>query len=170
MMAARAGRSGDVPLTAWVGAAAGCYHRNVKIVTVLIVLLCLAGVVVSAMALGLHYDTHPAPCSINEVWDCGLVNHSPYSVFRGVPVALIGIVGYALMAALAGRFPRIFALVALGALGFALRLSYIEWKVLETWCIYCVTSQGIILTIFLLSLLAVWLDRRRGRAASPARA
>ena len=137
-----------------------------KIITVLIVLLCLAGVVVSALALGLHYDTHPAPCSINEVWDCGLVNHSPYAVFRGVPVALIGIIGYAVIAVLAGRFPKITALLALGALGFALRLSYIEWKVLETWCIYCVTSQSIILVTFLLASTAAILDWRREKRSS----
>ncbi len=135
-----------------------------KVLTVLIVLLCLAGVVVSAEALTLHYDTHPAPCSINSVWDCGLVNRSPYSVFFGVPVALIGIVGYAVIAVLAGRFPKLTALLALGALGFALRLSYIEWKVLETWCIYCVTSQSIILVTFLLALAAAVVDWRRGRS------
>ena len=141
-----------------------------KVLTVLIVLLCLAGVVVSAQALTLHYDTHPAPCSINSVWDCGLVNRSPYSVFMGVPVALIGIVGYAVIAVLAGRFPKLTALLALGALGFALRLSYVEWKVIEAWCIYCVTSQSIILVTFLLALTAAILDWRRAGRSSTAHA
>jgi vitamin-K-epoxide reductase (warfarin-sensitive) len=138
-----------------------------KVLTVLTVLLCLGGVVISSLALTLHYDTHPAPCSINSVWDCGLVNRSPYSLFYGVPVAMIGIVGYAVIAVLAGRYPKITALLALGALGFALRLTYIEWKVLETWCIYCVTSQSIILVTFLLALAAAILEHRRSRAALP---
>jgi hypothetical protein len=44
-----------------------------------IVLLALAGVVVSALALRVHYDTGTEPCSINEKWDCGIVNHSPFA-------------------------------------------------------------------------------------------
>ncbi len=137
-----------------------------KILTVAIVVLCLAGVVTSSLALREHYDTGTSPCDINDVWDCGAVNHSPYAVFHGVPVAIIGIVGYALLAALAGRFPLVTLLGALGGMGFALRLTYIEWKVLGTWCIYCVTSQGIIAAIFLLALWAAFLSRRKPKAAA----
>ena len=57
----------------------------------LIVLLAFAGMVVSGLALKVHYDTGTEPCSINDKWDCGVVNHSPYAVFHGVPVAAIGI-------------------------------------------------------------------------------
>ena len=137
-----------------------------KTLTALIVVLCLAGVVASSLALREHYNTESAPCDINDVWDCGVVNHSPFAVFHGVPVAIIGILGYALLAALAGRFPVTTALGALAGLGFALRLTWIEWKVLETWCIYCVTSQGIITLVFLLSLVAALLSRRKRAAAA----
>ena len=137
-----------------------------KTLTALIVVLCLAGVVTSSLALREHYNTESAPCDINDVWDCGVVNHSPFAVFHGVPVAIIGILGYALLAALAGRFPVLTALGALAGLGFALRLTWIEWKVLETWCIYCVTSQGIITLVFLLSLAAALLSRRKRAAAA----
>ena len=132
-----------------------------KILTLLIVLLCLAGVLTASLALGEHYNTGSSPCSINDRWDCGIVNHSPYALIRGVPVALIGILGYALMAATAGRFPRITALLALGGLIFSLRLTSIEWKLLGVWCIYCVTSQSIIVLVFLLSLAAALLSRTR---------
>ena len=139
-----------------------------KILTVVIVALCLCGVVASSLALREHYNTESSPCDINDVWDCGIVNHSPFAVFHGVPVAIIGIVGYALLAALAGRFPLITLLGALTGMGFALRLTYIEWKVLGTWCIYCVTSQGIIAAIFLLSLWAAFLSRRKPKATAAA--
>ena len=125
-----------------------------KLLTFLIVILCLAGVVISGMALGEHYNTKPSPCSINDRWDCGIVNHSPYAVFRRVPVALIGIVGYALLAAIAGRLPRLTTLLALLALIFTLRLTWIEWKVLGVWCIYCVSSQITVALVFLLALIA----------------
>ena len=129
--------------------------------TVLIVALCLAGVVIASLALGEHYNTGSSPCSINDVWDCGTVNHSPYAVIFGVPVAIIGIVGYALLAALAGRFPWITAAGALVGMIFSLRLTWVEWKDLKTWCIYCVTSQGIIAAIFLLAVIQALLVRKR---------
>ena len=139
-----------------------------KTLTALIVALCLVGVVASSLALREHYNTESAPCDINDVWDCGVVNHSPYAVAYGVPVAIIGILGYALLAALAGRFPVTTALGALAGMGFALRLTWIEWKVLGTWCIYCVASQGTITLIFLLSLTAAVLSRRKRAAAAAA--
>ncbi|HWY68674.1 MAG TPA: vitamin K epoxide reductase family protein [Terriglobales bacterium] len=126
-----------------------------------IVMLCLTGVLVSGLALGEHYNTKPSPCSINDKWDCGIVNHSPYATLRGIPVALIGSLGFALIAALAGRLPRITAVLAFLALLFSLRLTWIEWKTLGVWCIYCVSSQAIIALVFLLTLLAAALSRRR---------
>ncbi len=137
-----------------------------KSLTAAIVVLCLAGIVASSLALREHYNTGTSPCAIDEVWDCGAVNHSPYAVVRGAPVALIGILGYALLAALAGRFPVITVLGALAGTLFALRLTWIEWKILEAWCIYCVTSQGIIAAILLLSVVAVLVSRRKRLAAT----
>ena len=125
-----------------------------KLLTLLIVVLSLAGVLTSALALGEHYNTKPSPCSINDRWDCGIVNHSPYSMIRRVPVALIGVLGYALLGVVAGRFPRITVIGAAAGFLFSLRLTSIEWKTLGVWCIYCVSSQGIILTVFVLSLIA----------------
>ncbi|HEY6248808.1 MAG TPA: vitamin K epoxide reductase family protein [Candidatus Angelobacter sp.] len=136
-------------------------ERATKILTVLIVVFCLAGVIDASLALGEHYNTGTSPCDINTAWDCGEVNHSPYAVMRGIPVATIGIVGYALLAALAGRFPWITAAAALAAVIFSLRLTWIEWKVLKVWCIYCVRSQGIIVVVFLLAVAAAWLAKRK---------
>lgn len=135
----------------------------IRVLTVLIVILCLAGVLTASLALGEHYNTNPSPCSINDRWDCGIVNHSPYALIRNIPVALIGILGYALLAALAGRFPRLTALLAAAGFIFSLRLTRIEWKLLGVWCIYCVSSQMIIGLVFLLSLIAAALSRRQSR-------
>ena len=54
----------------------------------------LVGAVVSGLALQVHYTIATTPCSINEKWDCGVVNHSSYSMISGIPVAAIGIAGY----------------------------------------------------------------------------
>ena len=66
----------------------------------LILLLAIAGIVVSVLALKVHYDTGSEPCRINDKWDCGVVNHSPYAMIHGVPVAAIGIAGYFLVGVL----------------------------------------------------------------------
>jgi len=114
-------------------------------------LLAFAGIIVSSLALQVHYSTGTEPCSINERWDCGIVNHSSFAVIHGVPVA-----GYLLLAILALLRKRLFLLLAaLPALAFALYLSHIERDVLEVWCLYCVISQGIIALLTLLS--AIWL-------------
>ena len=119
-----------------------------------IVLLAVLGIVVSSLALKVHYDdAGKEPCSINEKWDCGVVNHSPYAVIYGVPVAAIGIVGYVLIAALGLARQRALLLVStLVGLAFALYLTNIEAHVLEVYCLYCVISQGIIAVLALLSM------------------
>ena len=118
----------------------------------LIVLLALAGVVVSTLALRVHYSTDTQPCSINEKWDCGIVNHSPFAVIANVPVAAIGIAGYVVLAGLAlFRRRGLLTISAVAGLAFALYLSHIEKDVLMVWCLYCAISQGIILLLTLLS-------------------
>ncbi len=116
-------------------------------------LLALAGMVVSWLALRVHYSTGTAPCSINEKWDCGIVNHSPYAVMHGVPVAAIGIAGYFLIGILALARRRGLLLVAtLIGMGFSLYLTNIEARVLGVWCLYCVISQGLIAILMILSM------------------
>lgn len=126
-----------------------------------IALLAVAGMVVSYLALQVHRSQDSAPCSINEHWDCGIVNHSRYAEIHGIPVAAIGIAGYLLLALVALLRQRALLLIlSMGALVFALRLSYIEYHNLQVWCLYCVISQGIIFLITLLALVQLFLPRR----------
>jgi vitamin-K-epoxide reductase (warfarin-sensitive) len=150
----------------------------------LIAILALAGLVVSCFALREHFRTESSPCSINERWDCGVVNHSPFAEVGGVvsvilpsassfldnhaalarlaslPVAVVGIAGYLAIIgfALARRW-WIVLLLTTGAVGFSLLLTYIEARLLETYCIWCVTSAGIISLTEIASIVAV--ARRR---------
>jgi uncharacterized membrane protein len=118
-----------------------------------IAILALAGVVVSALALHVHYSTAVEFCSINATWDCGVVNHSPFAEIFHVPVAILGIAGYLALGALAFTRQRyLLLLVAIAGMIFALRLTLIEELVLEAWCIYCVISQTIMALIALLAL------------------
>ena len=135
-----------------------------------LVLLATLGIVVSALALREHYRTEgDAPCSINERWDCGIVNHSPYAMLAGIPVAIFGIAGYLLMGALAWRRAWRFLLAtALAALAFSLYLAHIEAHVLGVWCIYCVISLGDISLITVLALGTTIAARSRRSSELPA--
>ena len=129
----------------------------------LLVVLAVVGIVVSALALREHYRTDASPCSINERWDCGIVNHSPYAMLFGIPVAVIGMGGYLLLGLLAFRkaYQWMLPLVMI-ALVFAIHLADIEAYVLGVWCIYCVISLGIISLLTLLvfgTVIAGWTNR-----------
>ena len=145
----------------------------------LITLLALAGIYVSVMALRVHY-MDPAlapPCAVTEKFDCGAVNHSRFAVFpprtfdedpkggHHIPVATLGIIGYALILVLVlmERWWLVFQAAQIGFL-MAAFLSYIEAFVLEKWCIYCLWSQGIVAAILLVTigvLMARWMGSRR---------
>ena len=127
----------------------------------ILLVLAMVGMIASSLALREHYRTDASPCSINDRWDCGIVNHSPYAVLQGIPVAAIGIAGYLLLGALAlKRAYKIMLIAALAGLAFSLYLANIEAHVLGVWCIYCVISLGVISLMTLLALglvLALWM-------------
>lgn len=128
--------------------------------------LAVLGIVVSVLAFQIHYSNAVQPCDINARWDCGIVNHSRYSMVGPVPVAAIGIAGYLVLALLALSRRRFYTLItAIIGLAYALYLSNIEAHVLEVWCLYCVSSQILIALITLLAALWTIFGRRRPQPA-----
>jgi len=123
----------------------------------LLLLLAIMGVIVSSLALREHYREYgDSPCSINEHWDCGVVNHSPYAMLGPIPVAAVGIIGYILMGILASiRSYRLLLVPTFAGVAFSLYLANIEAHILGVWCIYCVISLGIISVMALFNLGAV---------------
>jgi uncharacterized membrane protein len=129
-----------------------------RILFVAIAVLAMAGMAVSAVSLQRHYaKSASAFCDIGERFNCDIVNRSEWSSVMGIPVAGIGIVGYGVLLALAtvyrsrGETPLRLLVAALGGLGFALYLTYVEGHVLETWCILCLSSLGLIAGIAVLA-------------------
>jgi vitamin-K-epoxide reductase (warfarin-sensitive) len=123
-----------------------------------IAVLAVAGVVVSAVSLQRHYaKSATAFCEVGERFNCDIVNRSEYSSVMGIPVAAIGVAGYGVLLALAtvyrsrGETPLRLLAAALAGLGFALYLTYIEGRVLDTWCILCLSSLGLIVAITVLA-------------------
>jgi vitamin-K-epoxide reductase (warfarin-sensitive) len=128
-----------------------------------LLLLALIGITASTLALREKYRPYgESPCDINERWDCGIVNHSPYAMIHGVPVAVIGIAGYLILGILSlKRAYRLMLAGALAGLAFSLHLAHIENHVLGVWCIYCAISLGTISLITLLLLGTVIAQAKR---------
>jgi vitamin-K-epoxide reductase (warfarin-sensitive) len=130
-----------------------------------VALLAVCGVAVSSVSLQHHYATSKtAYCEIGESFNCDIVNRSEYSTIFGIPVALIGMIGYAALGAMATIYRDrretqtiLFAAAAAG-LAFALYLTYIEGHVLGVWCILCLSSLALIATTTVLSAL-IWRKR-----------
>jgi uncharacterized membrane protein len=123
-----------------------------------IAILAMAGVVVSAVSLQRHYAKSATTfCDLGEKFNCDIVNRSEYSSVMGIPVAGIGIVGYGILFVLATAYrsraetPWRLLAAAVAGLGFALRLTYVEGYVLDTWCILCLSSLGLIAAIAVLA-------------------
>lgn len=132
-----------------------------------LIFLAVFGVVVSSLALREHYrEEGDSPCNINAHWDCGIVNHSPYAMLAGIPVAVLGMLGYLLMAVLAWRRAnRILLGIVLVGLAFSLYLAHIEQDILGVWCIYCVISLADISLITLLALIVAFVPARSPTAS-----
>jgi len=123
-----------------------------------IAVLAVLGIVVSGLALQNHYaKSKTTYCTFGEDFNCDVVNRSLYSEVAGVPVALIGILGYAGLLALATLYrdkaetPSMLLFCGLSGLGFSLYLTWVETQVLQTWCILCLSSLLFILLITVLS-------------------
>lgn len=131
----------------------------------LIAVLAVCGIAVSSVSLQRHYARSKTEfCDAGETFNCDIVNRSEYSTLFGVPVALIGMLGYGALAGLAtvyrerGETPAMLFGGAAAGLVFALYLTYIEGFVLGVWCILCLGSLALISMIAILAGV-VWRKR-----------
>jgi len=140
----------------------------------ILLVLALIGIAAASLALREHYRPYgESVCDINAHWDCGIVNHSPYAVIpqgspSGIPVAVVGIAGYLVLAVLAlRRSYRIMLALALPALAFSSYLASLEASPnkLGVWCLYCAISLGTISLMTLVLLVTVVIEAVRRPAA-----
>lgn len=119
------------------------------------------GLAVSVYMTVYKYTENSAMCLGSG--DCSVVNASRYSEFYGIPVAVIGIGGYAaLLAALALEARNAFfkqngTLLVFGmsltAFLFTIYLVYLEIWILKAFCPFCITSQVAMTAMFVLSII-----------------
>lgn len=94
---------------------------------------------------------------------CDTVQTSPWAVFMGVPVPVMGVVGYSVLLVLAiiGLQPAqaenrklglLIFLLADIAVAFTIYLTYLEAFVINAWCRWCIGSALIVTLIWIFSL------------------
>ena len=102
----------------------------------------LAGLAIAGYLTIVHYAGGEPVCAIAH--GCATVQKSTYAELLGVPVALLGLLGYVgILAALVrdgeqGRTAAAF--LSLAGFGFSAWLTYVEVARLDAICIWCVAS------------------------------
>lgn len=145
-----------------------------------ILALGVVGLAVAGELARIHLLVHTDPafrsvCAVSDGVNCETVALSSYSVFAGLPVAVWGLGGYALITLLAftGLWRRrphpswplgLLCLFAAGAAAASLALATISLTRIDSLCLFCCASYVINAALLVLALLAA---RRVG--ASPLR-
>ncbi|HTZ59556.1 MAG TPA: vitamin K epoxide reductase family protein [Acidobacteriaceae bacterium] len=124
-------------------------------------ILSVTGIALSFLSLAAHYGP-PAQAIdlLHSNWNSAYVNQSPYATVHRIPVALLGIAGYTLLAVLAWQ-RRTVLMVYFSAFGlaYALYLTNIEGHILRVWCVYSVSSLILIVLIVFLAFASLIFDR-----------
>ena len=129
--------------------------------------LSILGIVLSGYLTYIHYSTLSSPCDFSETFQCSLVNQSKYAEVFGIPVALLGMMGYSFLGLVSlvllkrkflskvrankflGKLVSVQTLFVFSiiALIVSLYLTYAEFFLIKAICIWCLISQIIILVI-----------------------
>ncbi|RPJ21886.1 MAG: vitamin K epoxide reductase family protein [Chloroflexi bacterium] len=97
--------------------------------------------------------------------DCSVVNASRYSKVYGIPVAVLGVAGYAAILGVL-LFERkigflrqngtlVFFGLALTGFLFTLYLIFVEVALIKAYCPFCIASQSAMILVFILSVIRV---------------
>jgi uncharacterized membrane protein len=125
--------------------------------------LAVLGIGVAGYLTYVHYEGIRPVCGIGG--DCEKVQSSEWSELAGIPVALLGLLGYvAILASLLVRREEALiagALISLVGFGFSVYLTYRELFTIEAICQWCVASA------ILMTLLAIVTTVRLLRAPAP---
>jgi uncharacterized membrane protein len=117
--------------------------------------LALAGIGIAGYLTWVHYAGLDPVC-VGGGGGCGRVQSSPWAELAGIPVALLGLLGYAtVLASLAlpeepGR--SLAAFVSLVGFGFSAWLTYVELVEIEAICQWCVASAVVMTALALVSV------------------
>lgn len=120
----------------------------------LMIVLALIGIVLATYLLYNFYAVIPSTiCNISSGINCNAITKGTLSTLFGIPVALVGLIGYAviLFSSLTKKKKLALGMTAFGML-FCLRLTILELLFIKVICPVCLACQIIMLIVFLLSL------------------
>lgn len=132
-----------------------------KRLTQITIALAVVGLLVSIYMTVYKVTSNEAMCVGSS--GCSEVNASRYSEVNGIPVAVLGVVGYAAILALLFLEQRsvffqengtmMFFGISLVGFLFTLYLIYVEVALIKAYCPFCLTSQGVMSIIFIISVI-----------------
>lgn len=97
--------------------------------------------------------TPPGWCDINSTVNCNAVTKGPLAEFLGVPVSLVGLIGYiTILYASIMRFKKLHLFMVSFGMVFCLRLTYLEIFAEKVFCPVCGACQLVMLILFIISL------------------
>ena len=142
-----------------------------RYIFIILLILAIAGIADAGYLTYEHYAHAVPTCTINRFLpmfsDCGAVLRSKYSLIFGVPLALLGLIHYFILAgvlALAITFNKKFwwfwVLIEATAGAFAsVYFMYLQIGIIGKLCLYCTISALISFIIF--SLALIWMEMER---------
>ena len=119
-----------------------------------VTVLSLIGIVLGSYLFYNYLSPSPFTlCDINSTVNCDAVTKGPLAEFMGVPVSLVGLIGYALIL-VSGILKNKKLLLFMSTFGmlFCLRLTYLEIFSLKVFCPVCGACQLVMLTLFIIGL------------------
>ena len=121
--------------------------------------LAAAGLLISTYLSWVHF-VGVAPVCVGGGGGCETVQSSRYATVLGVPVSVLGIIGYAGLlssAVLRGEVGVYLGfLIALVGTLFSAYLTYLEIFVIHAVCQWCVASAAIMVAALICASLAAW--------------
>lgn len=131
--------------------------------------LACAGLGIAAYLTYTRYADAAIACTTGG---CETVQSSEYATLAGIPVSVLGLAGYAAIllttlvrgevAAVAG------AALALGGFAFSIYLVYVQWAIIEAFCMWCLASDVVMFLLVAATLLRVRAASRRPLTVSDA--
>jgi uncharacterized membrane protein len=126
---------------------------------VVVGVLAAAGLLISAYLTWVHF-AQVAPVCVGGSGGCETVQSSRYATILGVPVSVVGVLGYVSLlfsAMLRGEVGVYLGfLIALVGTLFSFYLTYLEVFVIHAVCQWCVASAAVMVAALICATLQAW--------------
>lgn len=129
---------------------------------IILIFTSFAGFLLSLYIYHKKREKKPMVCPLKS--DCNAVIYSQFSSFFGIPLEILGLVYYAIIAIAYGTFlalpnlissSLLFATLSLTTVGFffSIYLIFIQAFAIKQWCVWCLTSASLCGIIFITTIL-----------------